>query len=129
MPKAWMATKSHFDGQLDRRALLDGVELAVEPSDLDVEQAAPILGRLLALRAPRRLQSGVGEGSLQRLRRLAGFLGHGRGDQRVEAEAAKQPRRSAADCRALDEFAPCMTHEFPPENVALPPLVDLPCAP
>ena len=52
---------------VDRRALLDGVELAVEPGDLDVEQLAPIFRRLLALGAPSRLQAGVGEGGLQRL--------------------------------------------------------------
>jgi hypothetical protein len=50
---------------------------------------------------------------------------YGRSDERVEAEAAKQTRRTAADRRALDEFAPCMTHEIPPKNVALPPLVDI----
>ena len=54
---------------VDRRALLDGVELAVEPGHLDVEQLAPIFRRLLALRAPGRLQAGVGERGLQRLRR------------------------------------------------------------
>ena len=56
--------RSHI---VDRRALLDGVELAVEPGDLDIEQLAPPFGRLLALGAPRRLQPGVGEGRLQRL--------------------------------------------------------------
>src|SRR4029077_11930161 len=101
---------------VDRRALLDSIELAVEPGDLDVEQAAPILGRLLALRAPRRLQAGVGEGGFQRPRRLARFLGHGRGDERIEAEAAEQADRTAADRGALDEFAPRMAHAFLPKT-------------
>ena len=52
---------------VDRRALLDGVELAVEPGHFDVEQLAPIFRRLLALGAPGRLQAGVGEGRLERL--------------------------------------------------------------
>ena len=51
---------------VDRGALLDGVELAVEPGDLDVEELAPIFGGLLALGAPGRLQAGIGEGGLQR---------------------------------------------------------------
>ena len=42
-------------------------QLAVEPGDLDVEQLAPELGRLLALGAPGRLQAGIGERGLQRL--------------------------------------------------------------
>ncbi len=52
---------------VDRGALLGGVELAVEPGDLDVEQLAPVLGGPLALRAPGRLQAGVGERCLERL--------------------------------------------------------------
>ena len=73
-----MATKSHFlRGHIvDGRALFDSVQLAVEPSDFDVEEGAPIFGRLLALRAPGRLQSGVGESGLQRTRRLARFFRH-----------------------------------------------------
>ena len=59
---------------VDRGALLDGVELAVEPGHLDVEQLAPILGRLLALGAPGRLQPGIGEGCLQWLAGTAGSL-------------------------------------------------------
>ena len=57
---------------VDRGALLDGVELAVEPGHLDVEQLAPVFGRRLALGAPGGLQAGIGERRLQRLLRAAG---------------------------------------------------------
>ena len=58
---------------VDRGALLDRVELAVEPGDLDVEQLAPPFRRLLALGAPGRLQAGIGERRLQRLLRTCRF--------------------------------------------------------
>ena len=64
---------------VDRGALLDGVELAVEPGHLDVEQLAPVFGRLLALRAPGRLQAGVGERRLERLLRTSHFAASGLG--------------------------------------------------
>ena len=57
---------------VDRGALLDGVELAVEPGHLDVEELAPVFRRRLALGAPGRLQAGIGERRLQRLLRAAG---------------------------------------------------------
>ena len=101
---------------VDRRALLDGVELAVEPGHFDVEQLAPIFRRLLALRAPGRLQAGVGEGGLQRLRRHAGFLGHGAGNQRIEAETAEQAGRAAAERRTANEFTPRLCYGFLPEH-------------
>ena len=78
---------------VDRGALLDGVELAVEPGDLDVEQLAPVLGRLLALGAPGGLQAGIGEGGLERLLRAAGR--HACGQGRADAEDAKCRDRSA----------------------------------
>jgi hypothetical protein len=65
MPKAWMATKSHF------------CELTVEPGHLDIHQFAPGLGRLLALGAPGGLQAGVGKRGFQGLFRLHELVGHG----------------------------------------------------
>ena len=95
---------------VDRGALLDGVELAVEPGHLDVEQLAPVFGRLLALRAPGRLQAGIGERRLQRLARPAGLLAHLLRQRRAYAE----PR----DCRPrLREEAPSIRarrHRRPP---------------
>ena len=45
-PKAWMATESHLRGHVvDRGALLDGIELAVEPGHLDIEELAPAIRR------------------------------------------------------------------------------------
>ena len=78
---------------VDRGALLDGVELAVEPGHLDIEELAPVFGRRLALGAPGGLQAGIGEGSLERLLRAPGrdARGHGRAD----AEDAKCRDRSA----------------------------------
>ena len=72
---------------VDRGALLGGGKLAVEPGHLDVEELAPVFGRLLALRAPGRLQAGIGEGRLQRLLRSAGHLV---GERRRDAEGAQQ---------------------------------------
>src|SRR5262249_37806734 len=73
---------------VDGGALLHGIKLAIEPGYLDVEELAPIFGGLLALRAPCRLQTGIGEGSLQRLLRSAGFLGECRKRGREEAGGA-----------------------------------------
>src|SRR6202035_5644797 len=60
--------RSHI---VDRGALRDVIKLAIEPSDIDVEKLAPVLRRLLALRAPGRLQARVGERGPEGSRRLA----------------------------------------------------------
>ena len=107
MPNAWMATKSHFcvGHVVDRRALLDRVELAVEPGDVDVEQLAPIFGRLLALRAPGGLQSGVGERGLERLIRPASRFGQRLRDHRIDPHSAEQSRGARARSRGLEQLA------------------------
>ena len=71
---------------VDRRALLLGGEFAVEPGDLDVVELTPILGGLLALRAPRRLQPGVTERRLQRFPRPAGGFTHVLGQRWTDSE-------------------------------------------
>ena len=107
MPNAWMATKSHFwiGHVVDRGALLDRVELAVEPGDVDVEQLAPVFRRLLALGAPGRLQSGVGERGLERLLRTARGLGERLGDHWVDAQSSEQSRGAGACGRRLEQLA------------------------
>ena len=88
---------------VDGGALLDGVELAVEPGHLDIEQLAPLFGRLLALGAPGGLQPGVGEGGLQRLLRTP----H-RGPLRAPDRWLRRRngrRRARGGCR-LKEIAP-----------------------
>ena len=87
---------------VDRGALLDGVELAVEPGDLDVEQLAPPFRRLLALGAPGRLQARIGERCLQRLLRTC----HCR-QRRVDAQPAEQGGRRAGGRRRLKKITPC----------------------
>ena len=93
IPKAWMATKSHFcDAMLSIGGpLLDGVELAVEPDHFDIEELAPELGRALALSAPGRLQACIGEGCAQ------GLLGPADlGGERTEVAESRQERTGAA---------------------------------
>ena len=95
---------------VDGGALLGGVELAVEPGDLDVEQLAPVLGGLLALGAPGRLQAGIGEGGLERLLGAAdaGILRHGGRDPDA-AERGHRERRAAGH---LEELAPRLRRHF-----------------
>src|SRR6202035_3463008 len=90
--------RSHI---VDRRALLDGVELAVEPGDFDVEQLAPPFGRLLALRAPGGLQACIGE------RRLQWFLrtSHLRSQSWADAQPAEQRGRGTCGRRRLKKIA------------------------
>ncbi len=83
---------------------LVALELAVEPGDLDIEQLAPELGRLLALGAPGRLQAGVGERRLQRLLGPAGGLRHFRGDGRAGAQTAKHCGGSGRLRERFDEI-------------------------
>ena len=105
---------------VDRRALLDRVELAVEPGDVDVEQLAPIFGRLLALRAPGRLQSGVGESGLERLFRPAGRLGQRLGHERTDPEPPKQSRRASARGRCLEQLAAISRNQLRIRHCFLP---------
>ena len=98
---------------VDGGALLDGVELAVEPGHVDVEQLAPIRGRLLALGAPGGLKAGVREGRLERLaRRADGHGGFGR-DRRVDAPAAEHGGHGGGRAgRYLEELAPRLRRHF-----------------
>ena len=77
---------------VDGGALLHRVELAVEPGHLDVEELAPVFGRLLALGAPGGLQAGIGEGRLERLLGCADRL-RPLGERRADAEAHERPLR------------------------------------
>src|ERR1700727_1371230 len=70
-------------------ALRDVIKLAIEPSDIDVEKLAPVLRRLLALRAPGRLQARVGERGPEGSRRLARLFRYGAGDHGIDAEACE----------------------------------------
>ena len=102
---------------VDRGALLDGVELAVEPGDVDVEQLAPILGRRLALGAPGGLQAGVGEGGLERL--LGHADRHRVGQRRADADAAKRGERGGRTADHLEEFAPRLRAEFELPDISI----------
>ena len=87
---------------VDRGALLDRVELAVEPGDLDVEQLAPPFRRLLALGAPGGLQACIGECRLQRFLRSCRCR-----QRRVDAQSAEQGGCRAASRRRLKKITPC----------------------
>ena len=107
---------------VDGGALLGGRQLAVEPGHLDIEQLAPELGRLLALRAPGRLQAGIGERGLQRLLGPAHLGRHGGAHHRVHAESAEQRRgRGAGARRLLDHRSPGRRRHWVTHGHVLPP--------
>src|SRR6202011_5940129 len=113
-----MATKSHFC-----EAMLSIAERCLTASSWPSNQVTSTLNRLpqysaaclpcahhVACRPALEKAAFSGRVALPR------FLGHGRGDERIEAEAAEQAGRTAADRGALDEFAPRLSHAFLPKT-------------
>ncbi len=91
---------------VDRRTLLGRAELAIEPSDLDVEELAPIFGGALSLGAPSCLQTGVRKGRLERLAGPIGLLCHIGSERRLDAHAAKQRGSAGRSANGAEEIAP-----------------------
>ena len=60
---------------------------AIKPGHLDVEELAPVFGRLLALGAPTYLQTNIGERGLQRFLGPAGCFCHFGGARRRDPES------------------------------------------
>jgi hypothetical protein len=94
-----MAAKSHFCE--DRGALLLRGQFAVEPGHVHIEQLAPVFRRLLALCAPRRLQTGIGESRLQRLFRPGRHLRQRRVDPERRKCRGDAGQRAPRNCLRL----------------------------